>query len=104
MKLQLRSQLRNQSLLAKARTRDTKTSLCQTLPADILEVVHPRATKTKDPRRDLRIKAVDEVVRVEEKDHKNLTNSGPLGHTTQKDMHSNARLAEVKIPIAQQEP
>ena len=90
--------------MAKARTRDTKTSPCQTLPADILEVVHPRATKTKDPRRDLRIKAVDEVVRVEGKDHKNLINSGPRGDTTQKDMQSNARPAEGKIPNAQKEP
>ena len=39
MKIQLRIQLRNQNPLAKARTRDTKTSLCQTAPADILEVV-----------------------------------------------------------------
>lgn len=104
LKIPLRIQLKNQSLLAKARTRDTKTSLCQTLPAEILEVVHPRATKTKDPRRDLRIKAADEVVRVEGKDHKNLINSGPRGDTTQKDMQSNARPTEVKTPIAQQNP
>ena len=102
----LRSQLKNQNqnFLAKPKTRDTQKSyLCQTLPTDILEAVHPQATKAKDPRRDPRKKAVDEVVRVKGKDHKSPTNSGALGHTTQKDMLSNARLAEDIVPIARQE-